>query len=107
MTHEQRIDAALDSVLKASGSALKYYTLAKTLSDMREAIRKVMSDAYIKGAGDCFELVAAERARCAAERNRLLLALQTIKASAGNPEFVFTTARDALAEFDSIMEQTR
>lgn len=53
------------------------------------------------------ELVAAERARCAAERNRLLLALQTIKASAGNPEFVFTTARDVLAEFDSIMEQTR
>lgn len=33
------------------------------------------------------ELVAAERKRCAAERDRLLLALQTIKASAGNPEF--------------------
>lgn len=55
MTPEERIDAALDSVLKASGSALRYYTTAKTLSDMREAMRKVMSDAYIKGSNDNFE----------------------------------------------------
>lgn len=48
------------------------------------------------------ELVAAERARCAAERDRLLLALQTIKASAGNPELVFTMARDVLAEFENV-----
>ena len=55
MTPEQRIDAALDSVLKASGSALRHYTMAKTLADMREAMRKVMSDAYIKGSNDNFE----------------------------------------------------
>ena len=55
MTPEQRIDAALDSVLKASGSALRHYTMAKTLDDMREAMRKVMSDAYIKGSNDNFE----------------------------------------------------
>ncbi len=55
MTPEQRIDAALDSVLKASGSALRHYTMAKTLGDMREAMRKVMSDAYIKGSNDNFE----------------------------------------------------
>ena len=38
MTPEQRIDAALDSVLKASGSALRHYTMPKTLADMREAM---------------------------------------------------------------------
>lgn len=55
MTPEQRIDAALDSVLKASGSALRHYTMPKTLADMREAMRKVMSDAYIKGSNDTIE----------------------------------------------------
>ena len=49
MTPEQRIDAALDAVLKASGSALKHYTMQKTLDDMRSAMRKVMSDSYIAG----------------------------------------------------------
>ena len=42
MTPEQRIDAALESVLKASGSALWHYTMPKTLADMREAMRKAM-----------------------------------------------------------------
>lgn len=55
VTPEQRIDAALDSVLKASGSALRHYTMPKTLADMREAMRKVMSDAYIKGSNDAIE----------------------------------------------------
>lgn len=55
MTPEERIDAALDSVLKASGSALRHYTMAKTLADMREAMRNVMSDAYTKGSNDNFK----------------------------------------------------
>jgi hypothetical protein len=55
VTPEQRIDAALDAVLKASGSALKNYAMPKTLADMREAMRKVMLDAYIKGSNDNFE----------------------------------------------------
>ena len=54
-TADERIDAALDSVLKASGSALKHYTMAKTLADMREAMRKVMAGSYIKGSNDNFE----------------------------------------------------
>lgn len=58
MTPEQRIDAALDSVLRASGSALKYYTLPGTLQAMREAMRKVMSDSYIKGSNDCHKTYA-------------------------------------------------
>ena len=57
MTPEERIDAALDSVLKASGSALKHYTMAKTLADMREAMRKIMTDSYIKGSNDQFEAI--------------------------------------------------
>ena len=55
-----RIDAALDSVLKASGSALRHHTMAKTLTDMREAMRKVMSDAYIAGSNDRFEAMKKE-----------------------------------------------
>lgn len=55
MTPEQRIDEALDLVLKASGSALRHHTTPKSLADMREAMRKVMSEAYIKGSNDNFE----------------------------------------------------
>jgi len=57
MTPEQRIDAALDSVLKASGSALRHYTMPRSLADMREAMRKVISDAYIKGSNDTIEAI--------------------------------------------------
>ena len=57
MTPEQRIDAALDSVLKASGSALRHYTMPKTLADMREAMRKAMFDEYIKGSNDTIEAI--------------------------------------------------
>ena len=55
MTPEQRIDVALDSVLKASGSALRHYTMPKTLADMREAMRKAMFDEYIRGLNDNVE----------------------------------------------------
>ena len=55
MTPEQRIDAALDSVLRASGSALKHYTMQKTLDAMREAMRKVMTESYIAGSNDNFK----------------------------------------------------
>lgn len=55
ITPEEYIDAALDSVLKASGSALRHYTMPLTLERMREAMRKVISDAYIKGSNDAIE----------------------------------------------------
>lgn len=58
MKPEQRIDAALDSILNASGSALKHYTMPKTLNDMREAMRKIMSDSYIAGSNAAFNAVA-------------------------------------------------
>ena len=54
--HEQpsEVDAALDSVLKASGSALRHYTDPARLSAMREAMRKALSAAYIAGSNDNF-----------------------------------------------------
>jgi len=52
MTAQDNIDAALDSVLRASGSALRNYTMPATLEKMREAMRKVMSDSYIAGSND-------------------------------------------------------
>ena len=55
MTSEQRIDAALDSVLRAAGSKLKHYTMQSTLDQMREAMRKVMSESYIQGSNDNFK----------------------------------------------------
>lgn len=61
MTQDQRIDAALDSVLRASGSALKHYTLPGTLEAMREAMRKVMSESYIQGSNDCHKAMAGGR----------------------------------------------
>ena len=44
---------ALDAVLRASGSALRHYLPGKALTEMREAMRKIMSDSYIEGSNDC------------------------------------------------------
>ena len=49
MSPEERIDANLDAVLRASGSALRYFSQPLTLAAMREAMRKIMSDSYIAG----------------------------------------------------------
>ena len=61
MTPEQRIDAALDAVLRASGSALRHYSMAKALTEMREAMRKIMSDAYISGSNDCAKALKVKK----------------------------------------------
>jgi len=42
----KNVDTALDSVLRAAGSALEYYTLPGNLERMREAMRAVMSESY-------------------------------------------------------------
>lgn len=39
---DELVDRHLDNVLRASGSALRYYTMAKTLEDMRRAMRAAM-----------------------------------------------------------------
>jgi hypothetical protein len=55
-TPDQRIDAALDSILRASGSSLANYTMQKSLDDMRKAMKKIMSDSYIAGSKDTFDV---------------------------------------------------
>ena len=52
MTPEERIDANIDKVLRAGGSALKYHTMQLTLDRLRNAMREIMSESYIVGAND-------------------------------------------------------
>lgn len=61
MTPEQRIDEALESVLRASGSSLKNYTMPSNLEKMREAMRKVMSDSYIEGSNAMYEVLKKDK----------------------------------------------
>jgi hypothetical protein len=49
MSAEERIDANLDRILRASGSALKYCTMHKTLEDMRREMRAIMVAEFIAG----------------------------------------------------------
>lgn len=60
-TPEQRIDEALELVLRASGSSLKNYTMPSSLEKMREAMRKVMSDSYIEGSNAMYELLKKDK----------------------------------------------
>ena len=55
MTPEERIDANIDAILRDSGSGIDYYTMPRTLEAMRDAMRKIMSDSYIKGTQDNFD----------------------------------------------------
>lgn len=55
MTPEQRIDANIDALLRASGSGIDYHTMPRTLQNMREVMRKIMSDSYIKWSQDNFD----------------------------------------------------
>ncbi len=59
MTPEQRIDANLDAVLIAAGSGLRYYTVPSSIENMREVMRKIMSDSYIRGSNDNFDAMMA------------------------------------------------
>lgn len=53
MTPEQRIDNALDRVLRAAGSRLDHYTMPSSREKLREAMREIMSESYIAGSNDC------------------------------------------------------
>ena len=55
MTPEQRIDANIDALLRASGSGIDYHTMPRTLEAMRDAMRRIMSDSYIQGSQDNFD----------------------------------------------------
>ena len=49
MTPEQRIDANIDALLRASGSGIDYYTMPRTLEAMREVMRRIMINSYTAG----------------------------------------------------------
>ena len=59
MTPEERIDANIDAILRASGSGIDYHTMPRTLEAMRDAMRKIMSDSYIKGTQDNSDALVA------------------------------------------------
>ena len=42
--NQERIDEALDAVLRASGSRLSHYTMPSVIAAMREAMRQAMTD---------------------------------------------------------------
>lgn len=55
MTPEERIDVALDSVLREVGTSLSNCTSKQKLARMRGVIREVMSDYYIAGSNANYE----------------------------------------------------
>lgn len=64
MTPEERIDAALNSVLKASGSSLRHYSKYPAILDaMREAMREIMAESYNAGVDDYFASMKSAKDR--------------------------------------------
>lgn len=61
MTPEERIDYALDRILRSAGSSLEECANNPRLPAMREATRRVMSESYIEGSNDSFRAKQAPR----------------------------------------------
>jgi hypothetical protein len=55
MTLTEKIDAALDSVLRVTGTPIRAYTMPMQLKEMREAVRKIMAESYLAGSNDAHE----------------------------------------------------
>lgn len=60
-TPDQRIDEALELILRASGSSLKNYTMSSTLEKMRDAMMQVMSESYIAGSNAMYEVLKKDK----------------------------------------------
>ena len=60
MTPEERIDIAIDSVLRAAGSRFSHYTMPATRESLREAMRKIMSESYIAGSNDAHKAMRGQ-----------------------------------------------
>jgi hypothetical protein len=63
MDANENIDANLDKVLRASGSALRNYTMPVSLAKLRDAMRSIMSESYIKGSNDCHAAMTNKQQR--------------------------------------------
>ena len=57
MSIDHKVDEALDRILKASGSALKHYTMPATLSKLRAEMLSIMKASYIEGSNDCHKAI--------------------------------------------------
>ena len=55
-----KIDENLELVLKAAGSKLRHYTPCYK-EELREAMRKIMSDSYIAGSNDCAKALSISK----------------------------------------------
>ena len=60
MTTTEKIDAALNAVLKASGYREPACAHIYNLDRMREAMRKIMMDSYIQGSNDARKAASDE-----------------------------------------------
>ena len=58
MTPDQRIHRNLERICNAAGVSITHCT-EEQLAVMREEMRKIMSDSYIKGSNDNFDALVA------------------------------------------------
>lgn len=55
---DELVDKHLNAVLRAAGSGLRYYSMPKTISEMRDAMRAAMAEAVREAqVGDGSDLV--------------------------------------------------
>jgi hypothetical protein len=55
VTPDERIDAYLDRILKASGSALKHHTMSSSLEKMRGEMLAICKAEWISGSNACHD----------------------------------------------------
>ena len=56
---QQKLDAHLDTLLRAAGSALRHYSLPKSREDMRAALREAIDKAAAAEREECAKLCGA------------------------------------------------
>lgn len=61
LSSEQQIDANIDSILRASGSALSHHCIQSDIDAMRKAMRDIMSRSYIAGSNDCHKILTGDK----------------------------------------------
>ena len=61
LSGEQQIDANIDSILRASGSALSHHCIQSDIDAMRKAMRDIMSRSYIAGSNDCHKILTGDK----------------------------------------------
>lgn len=81
---DDEIDAHLDAVLRASGSALKYYSMHSTREAMRSAMRAAV--AVSQSSAESLRALLADSAQYVTDAG-LLAAIQSAIAQGGKDDF--------------------